>query len=276
MTSSPKLNRMQKQLVNLITLESAIEERLESLMPEVSTYPKAASLLAGFLDLPRDQQHALETRLLFLSDNTPQMSDSSAFSAIGGFGEEEDYPVSKALQIAHTIFNQAVISYSMLVPMGTRFLDSPYFADEGTSFHLAKQHMGNYTQAIQKITHLLHDVLLWELDQEGFECRCQCPACGVGICLCSMAGRLYLSGAWESAGPILKDGSIYVQLPREDSEAVKAGLQKGDVILSVNGQVIESFGNIQSAIRNAEPGEEVKLTVRKISGKSEEEVSLRL
>ncbi len=73
---------------------------------------------------------------------------------------------------------------------------------------------------------------LRELDDEGFECQCQCPSCGAGICLCSMAGRRYLSLAWEAAGPILKDGGIYVQLPKQNSAATKAGLQKGDGVVS--------------------------------------------
>ena len=168
------------------------------------------------------------------------------------------------------MFNQAVIGYSMLTTMGTRFLDSPYSADEWTSFHLAKRHMENYARAIQQITHLLHDVLLWELDNEGFECQCQCPSCGVGVCLCSIAGRLHLSRAWEAAGPIYEGGAIYVQQPRQNSPAARAGLQKGDVILAAGDEEIDSFGVLQSAVRDAEPGEEVYLTVRRRSEELEE------
>ena len=272
MMSTQNPNRLEKQLVHLIALEAAIEQKLEVLIPEVSEHTGATALLTGFLALPGDQQQALETRLYTLSDTAPQMKVLATISVTGGLSEGEEYPVSTALQIVHTMFNQAVIGYSMLTPLGTRFLDSPYSADEGTSFHLAKQHMENYTQSIQQITRLLHDVLLWELDHEGFECQCQCPSCGAGACLCSMAGRLHLSRAWEGAGSFWEDGAIYVQLPKQGSAVAKAGLQKGDVIVAVANQEIESFGDLQSAIRNAEPGEEIQLSVRRSSNDLEEVV----
>lgn len=272
MTSKQDRNRLQKQLVHMIALEAAIEKNLKDLIPEVSGHAQANTLLSGFLNLPRDQRKALEKRLDTLAKNASQMKGLAAISVAGGLNKGEEYPVSMALQLVHTLFNQAVISYSILVPLGTRFLDSPYFADEGTSFHLAKQHMQNYTQAIQKITHLLHDVLLWELDDEGFECQCQCPSCGVGVCLCSIAGRLHLSRAWEEAGPILEDGHIFVQLPKQNSTAEEAGLHKGDFILAAGGQEIDSFGILQSAIGNARPGEDVQLTVRRRSNELEEVV----
>jgi membrane-associated protease RseP (regulator of RpoE activity) len=270
MENMPYPNRLHKQLVHLIALETAIEQNLKEFLPEVSNYTEATALLNSFLDLPRDQKKALEERLNFLSENAPPMKDPAAISVAGVISAGDEYPVSTTLQIVHTMFNQAVIGYSTLTLMGTRFLDSPYFADEGTSFHLAKQHMENYAQAIQQITHMLHDVLLSELDDEGFECQCQCPSCGAGICLCSMAGRLYLSLAWEAAGPILKDGGIYVQLPKQNSAATKAGLQKGDFILAADEQEIDSYGVLQSAIRDAELGEEVQLTVRRRSNELEE------
>jgi len=272
MSSAQNLNRLQKQIVHLIALEATIERKLEELIPLASEYDQATTLLSGFQSLPREQRQALEKRLDFLTEAAPQLRVPAMISVAGDFGEGEEYPVSKALQLAHTMFNQAVIGYSLLTPMGTRFLDSPYSADEGTSFHLAKQHMENYATAIQQITHLLHDVLLWELDSEGFECQCQCPSCGIGVCLCSIAGRLHLSLAWEAAGPILEGGAIYVQQPKQNSSAVRAGLQKGDVILAAGDEEIDSIGVLQSAIRDAEPGEDVHLTVRRRSNVVEEVV----
>ncbi len=177
--------------------------------------------------------------------------------------EETDNRASTALQIVYTIFNQALIGYSVLHPLATRFLDSPWIADEGTSYHLTRQHTQNYIQAIQQISRLLYDLVLWELDREGLECQCICPSCGVGICLCAMAGSSFLSQAWVEAGPIADAEGIYVQLPKQNSAAAKAGLHSGDVILAVGGQELESYGDLQSAVRNTESGEEIRLTVRR-------------
>jgi hypothetical protein len=270
------INRLQKQLVNLISLEAAIEQKLEELVPAVSDNTEATTLLSGFLNLPRDQRKALETRLLALTDTGLGAEGPATIFIAGGLREVEEYPVSTALQLAHTMFNQAVIAYSMLLPLGTRFRDSPWLEDEGTSFHLANQHMENYTRAIQKTTHLLHDVLLSELDEEGYECQCGCPSCSAGVCLCSIAGRLYLSRAWEAGGSILEGGPIYVQLPKNGSAAAKAGLQKGDVILAGDNREIASIDNWFEVIDEVGPGEVVKLIVRRKSEETEETVNLHI
>jgi membrane-associated protease RseP (regulator of RpoE activity) len=247
----------------MIALEAAIEQRLEELIPEVSVHTGVTALLTGFQTLSKDQRQALETRLHTIAYNAPQMKDSAAGFTANGLSEVGNYPVSTALQIIYTMFNQAVIGYSVLHPLSTRFLDSVLIADEGTSYHLTRQHTQNYVQAIQQISSLLHDVVLWELDREGLECQCICPSCGVGICLCAMAGQAFLSTTWAEAGPIANDEGVYVQLPKQNSAAAKAGLRRGDVILAAGGQEIESYGDLQSAVRNGEPGEEIRLTVRR-------------
>jgi hypothetical protein len=272
----PNPNRLHKQLARLIALETAIEQKLQELLPAASEYAEASALLSGFQTLPKDQRKALEARLHILTEGAPQVNAPAMSSVAGSLSDGEEYPVSTALQIVHAMLNHAVISYSMLTPMGTRFLDSPWSAKEGTSFHLAKQHMENYAHAIQQISRLLHDVLLWELDHDGYECQCQCPSCAAGVCLCSMAGRLHMNRAWEAAGPFWEDGAITVQLPKHDSVAARAGLQKGDVIVAVGGQKIDSFDLLQDAIGNAEPGDEVQLTVWRKSEEAEDAVTLRL
>jgi hypothetical protein len=276
MQNVQQLNRLQQQLVHLIALEEAIEQKLEELLPAVSDNAEVTTLLSGFLSLPRDQRKALEMRLLALTDTDPRSEDAATVFVAGGLSDVEEYPVSSALQLAHTMFNQAVIGYSMLVPLGTRFRDSPWLADEGTSFHLANQHMGNYTRAIQEITHLLHDVLLSELNEEGYECQCGCSSCSAGVCLCSIAGRLYLSRAWEAAGPILENGPIYIQLPKQGSSAAKAGLQLGDLILSGDSREIDSIDDWFEVIDEVGPGEIVKLNVSRKSGELIDLVKLHL
>ena len=275
MTSPQNPNRLQTQLAHMIALEAAIERRLEELIPEVSAHAGVTALLTGFQTLTRAQRQALETRLQIIADAAPLSKGTTVVLPVDRLSQEADYPISTALQIVYTIFNQAVIGYSVLHPLATRFLDSPYVADEGTSFHLTRQHTQNYVQAIQQISRLPHDVVIWELDQEGIECQCICPSCGVGICLCAMAGRSFLSDTWVEAGPIADDEGVYVQPPKQNSAAAKAGLHRGDVILAAGGQEIESYGDLQSAVRNAEPGEEIRLTVRRDSDVLEEVAIVR-
>ena len=276
MTSPQNPNRLQTQLAHMIALEAAIEQRLEELIPEVSAHAGITALLTGFQTLTRAQRQALETRFQIIADGAPLSKGTPVVLPVDRLSQEADYPISTALQIVYTLFNQAVIGYSVLHPLATRFLDSPFIADEGTSYHLTRQHTQNYVQAIQQISRLLPDVVLWELDQEGIECQCICPSCGAGICLCAMAGRSFLSDTWVEAGPIADDEGVYVQPPKQNSAAAKAGLHRGDVILAAGGQEIESYGDLQSAVRNAESGEEIRLTVRRDSDGLEEVAIVRL
>ena len=244
MTGIQPPDRLQEQLLQMVALEAAIERKAEELIPEVVDHSEATALLKDFKALSREQRQALETRLQVIAGNELQVLDPATDFAGSGLRASGNHPISAALQITYTMLNQAVIGYAVLHPFATRFLDSPFIADEGTSFHLARQHTQNYVQAIQQITRLLHDVVLWELDREGVECQCTCPSCGVGICLCALAGRSFLSNTWSEAGPIADDNGIHVQLPKQNSAAMKAGLRRGDVILGAGGQEFESWGDI--------------------------------
>lgn len=276
MTGTQHFTRLQTQLAHMIALEVDIEQRLEKLIPEVSDHAEAKVLLTGFQNLSRGHRQALETRLRSISDNPSHNEGLYAKGFVtSGLSAEGNYPVSTSLQTVYTLLNQAVIGYSVLHPLATRFLDSPYVADEGTSFHLTRQHTQNYVQAIQQISRLIHDVVIWELDLEGLECQCICPSCGVGICLCALAGKSFLSHTWVEVGPIADDEGIYVQSPKKNSAAMQAGLRRGDVILAMDGQKISAFRDLQRCVDNAEPGKEIRLTVHRDSDKLEEVVIVR-
>lgn len=275
MTTSQDFNRLHKQLAHMINFEVAIEKRLEVLTKEVAEYPEATVLFTGFLALSRKHRTALETRFKTLTGGEPLSYELAAFPTISGLQAEADYPVTSALQQVYTLFNQAIFGYSVLHPLATRFMDSIFSDEEGTSYYLTREHTQNYVQAIQHLSRLIHDVVLWELDNEGYECQCICPSCSVGICLCSMAGRTFLSQVWEEAGPIFDDEGIYVQQPKQKSAAVEAGLQRGDVILAADGQVINRWQDFQGVLRNAESGDEIQLRVLRDLDESQEFVLIR-
>jgi hypothetical protein len=270
MPSVQNHNRLQIQLADMIALETAIEKRFEELIPEVSVHAGVTALLTGFQTLTRTHRQALETRIQTITGTIPLLRGTTGVLPLDSLSMAAVYPVSTALQIIYTMFNQAIIGYSVLHVLSTRFMDSLLVADEGTSYHLTRQHMQNYIKAIQQISCLIHDVIIWELDQEGLECQCTCPSCGVGICLCAMAGRSFLRDTWIKAGPIADDEGVYIQLPKKNSAAMKAGLRRGDVILAISGHEIKLYVELQSAVRNAKPGEEVQLTVRRDSDVPEE------
>jgi hypothetical protein len=275
MTSPQNLNRLHIQLANMIALESTIEQTLEELMPEVSIHVGVTALLKSFQTMTKAQRRALETRLQAIANTISPSKGSPWILPVDRWGQEADYPVSTALQVLYTMFNQAVLGYAALHSLSTRFLDSPFVADEGTSYHLARQHTQNYVQAIQQISRVFHDVVIWELDEKGLECKCICPSCGAGICLCAMAGRWFLRDTWVKAGSIEDDEGVYIQLPKEDSAAMTAGLLRGDVVLAVGGQQIDSLWDLQEAMKNTASGARIQLTVRRDSNVTEDVTIVR-
>ena len=265
MTSSLSPNRLHRHLADMIALEAEIERNLEALIPAVSSHAGVADLFTGFRAMTRSQRQALEARLKTISEGIPVSKGTAQLLPPGGLSPDADYPVSTALRIAYTMFQEAVIGYAALHPLATRFLDSHRIAPEGTAYHLTHQHAENYIHAIQQISNIIPDVVLWELDGEGSECQCTCPSCEAGICLCAHAGRDFISSAWAEARGDAGDEAVLVPLPKQNSPAARAGLRNGDLILGANGSEFESFWDIFTVLKDTPAGEQIRWMVRRDS-----------
>lgn len=241
----------------------AIDKKLGNLLPEVTSHAEVTALLTKFQLIAAEQKQALENRLQNIGGEITSLTQIPATELASGLILDEKYPVSCALQVAYTFFSQAIAGYAVLHPLTTRFADSLVIADEGTSYHLCRQHGQNYTGAVQKVSQLIPDVILWELDQEHLECQCTCPSCGVGVCVCALAGRDFLREAWREVGPIASDEGVFVQSPKQNSAASKTGLHLGDVILAAEDHEIESYGDLQNIIRNSKAGATLTLKVHR-------------
>lgn len=275
MTTVEKANRLQSHLIYMVALENAIDQKLGDLLPNVTLHAEVTALLTKFQLIAVDQRQALETRLQEIGGKMALSNEPLATDFASGLSEKESHPVSSALQAAYTLFNQAIIGYAVLHPLATRFMDGPMTADEGTSYHFCRQHTKNYIESAQKISHLLYDVILWELDQEHLECQCTCPSCGVGVCVCALAGRSFLRDAWVEAGPIAADEGVFVQTPKNYSAASKIGLHLGDVILTAEDQEIETYGDLQNVVRETESGGDILLAVRRDNDAKEDMIMVR-
>jgi hypothetical protein len=176
MTNTHTPNRLHKHMADVVALEAAIEQALDQLIVESSNHPEVSAMLREFHSMTKGQLYALDTRLQTLADNVPIPERTAAIRPDGESDDGNPYPVSTALQTAYTLFSRAIIAYATIQVISIRFRDSWVVAEAGTTAHLARQHTQNYVKAIQQISRVLHDVVVWELDHEGLECRCVCSA----------------------------------------------------------------------------------------------------
>ncbi len=260
-----KPSRLHRHMAQMVALEAGIETTLDRLSNQTSDHPDVAALVRSFHEMSGAQQRTLEARLQAVAGDIA-IPDRSVAEFDGGGG---GYPVSSALRQASTALNQAILGYAMLRTIALRFRDSPMIG-EGNTGDMAERHTENYIGAVHKINQILHTVVLWEMNREGSACLCDCPCCGLGICLCAVSARTTLSDAWAKVGPIADEVEVFLHPPRSGSAAANAGLHHGEVIVAVDGQELESYSTLQSAVRGHQSGEAIELRVRRGSGELEE------
>jgi hypothetical protein len=260
MTNELTENRVHQHIVQLVELEGSIEIMLDQQSKSVTNYPDGVAVIQQFHSLAHTHRQALVARLNTVSSNVTVKQNASE-----DFQFSCAYPMSTSLRQTYRSLNEAIIDYTTLRILALRFRDSIVAGKENTA-DLANQHMRDYVGAAHKISQLLHDVVIWEMEQEGHSCDCTCACCGLGICICARNNRKTLSDAWAEAGQISEDVSVAVLPPRPGSNAATAGLLAGDLIVGVDGQSLQTYENFYGVIDGHKSGETIELRVRRESG----------
>ena len=269
MVLDPPIERLYFALTEMVVLEKRIQRTVAGFRGDASGHPAARDLLAGIEEMAYTHLGALCERLQTLGDEegipatTIGLGDSAE---IGEFAQL--HPVSKALGVAYTIVQQAMISYSTIQPIALRAADSWVIADEGTTADISRQHTQDYLSIAGQITALIHDVVVWELDSDGFVCRCTCPCCSVGICVGAISSRDILGEAWIAARPPVAEHGVELMPPRPGSAAAAAGFLPGDVIVAMDGEKIDAMPLLQRLIRDHTAGDQMEFTVRRKAGEA--------
>ena len=257
-------NRLQRRVADMVILETLVENLLSQTLSQVREHVKAEEAVRRFQSMVKGQREALRKRLEAIGGREYDSGGLDAPAVLvrvsmGGSADEGAQCVSGALHAIHTTFNHAAFGYGMLHATGHRFFD-------GETADLAEAHLRGYTGAAQEVNQLVADVVVWELTREGLDCQCGCPSCDLGACVCAPHGTATLVQAWQETAPASAEGGITVRPPRTNSAAAMSGLREGDVIVAVDGQAIQSVPQLQAAIREHEPGEEIKVRMRRGSG----------
>src|SRR5207245_2259319 len=240
------------QVVNavdeLVDLERRLEENVEkATTPAPAVYPEAASVLESIRATSQRQRAALEAERQRIGAEGPSA---------------RVLPVARSLgRVVYAAVNELASAYAVLHAKAHRAFDSQA---DGNTANLAESHLRAYTAAIQQLALLTSDVVVHELGSAGNDCLCQCPACGLGLCLCASHGTNTVRQAWqETILPTSEDG-LRVRRPRAGSEAERAGVVEGDHVVSIDGREIKTdldIGAVQTAIRAHASGDTVRLRV---------------
>jgi class 3 adenylate cyclase len=196
-------------------------------------------------------------------------------------GLSQEMAPTIALQVLYTLVGQATFGYSVLHVVAHRQCDSYWGGlDDGNTADLAEAYLKDYAHSVEVLHALISDVAVWELSRTGLECRCTCPSCGLGICMCGTHGTAMLMDLWRAAmdpAKGLEPGLSMYSPPRPTSPALRAGLERGDAIVGLDGQQIGGGPNLAQNISAwseklgkvlSGPGAEaqVRLSVRRPSG----------
>lgn len=255
-------DRLRVALTDLAALETAIHKAAGELAGRVSPHAAVRDLFGDIRQTSDDHLTAIGDRLGTASGDDLVVGVGAGAEPANRRGLAELHPVSSSLGAMYSLLSEAVIGYSTIQPIATRLVDGPAAASEGTTGHIAIRHTQDYVAAIGRITKMIHDVVIWELEADGLECRCTCPSCGLGVCLCSVNGRMVLGEAWTAARPPAAEAGVEVLRPRAGSVADRAGFMQGDIVIAVDGVPVDSIPMLQSAIRDHEEGR-IEFTVRR-------------
>ena len=250
-------DRLQQLVADMVSLERQIEAAFIHWLPGVQEHPGPADAANRFQTMVRGQREALEgclQRIGGAETSSAALFDITSFS--GG-----RHAASGTLQAMTSAFNHAAFGYAMMHTVAHRFNDR---TGDGNATDMAEQHQHSYFQASQEVYRLIPDVVISEMGESG-ECRCTCPSCSLGICLCWHAHI-------DSLTPIspADEGGIVVRLPKAHSAALQAGLDRGDVIIAVDGQKFQTYPELQAGVRKHGPGEVIKLLIQRRAGGVEE------
>ena len=146
-------------------VESHIEEALDRQLDMFDDQPKVAAAMQEFHDMVKAQRDHVQSVL----DSLPKESSTNAVKdfgsgllgkAAGMLDKIRTESQSKAVRDDYVAFNLAAVSYAMLYTTADA-LGNKQVAD------MSEKHLRGYAGAIQKINHLVPEIVVHELIKDG-------------------------------------------------------------------------------------------------------------
>lgn len=272
----PHKTKLRDHIVAMLGTERQILAVLGSVTKELEGHAETSSFLGRIRAMAEDHIEALRIRMMGIGVLEPDLRLLSGPSGAPEPAALQPNGPSSALQLLYALLSQATFGYSVLHVVAHRQLDSPWAIEEGNTADLAEELLREYAHALEILDAKGCEVAVWELSQEGLECRCVCPSCSLGICLCWIHGTATVVDARR---PLLAReaeptaAGVMVAPPRTASVALRAGVNEGDAVVAIDDQRVGGaqdvegmVGGFQKAIAAHGPGDPIRLKVRSPSG----------
>jgi len=265
----------------MIGVEGQILAAIAPISKSLKEHPGSTALLGRLNTMAEDHIEGWRIRMMGIGAPDPRTTVTVGSPSVAPVGLSERLAPSTALQVLYTLIGQATFGYSVLHVLAHRQCDSYWGGiEEGSTADTAEAYLKDYAQAVEILHTLVSDVTVWELSRDGLECRCVCPSCGLGICMCGSHGTAMLMDLWRAAmDPTPPEAGLsMLSPPRLASVALRAGLDRGDSIVGLDGRQIGGGPNLAQnisewtqklgkVIAGPEAEEKVRLSVRRPSGK---------
>lgn len=151
---------------DMVAVESHIEEAMDRQLKQFKDDPIARDDIQAFHDLVKGQKDAIkalqEERGGTAGSPVKQIGSTLLGKAAGVIDMVRPEGLSKSLRDDYAAFNMAAVSYTMLHATAKALGDDP-------TASLAKKHLRGYAGAVQRINHIIPDVVVSELKNDGHQ-----------------------------------------------------------------------------------------------------------
>lgn len=180
---------------------------------------------------------------------------------------EEPTPASEAAAL-----ERAVTAATSLASASAALYAAGRLLFEAAICDVANRHASEWVGELHAASELIPVAVIHQLVAEGEECRCICPACGIGACLCMRNSIETVRTHWGRAALEPSEGIELLIAPRAGSQLADAGVERGDRILAIDGEVLHDNRELQQSLRRGAIGE--PRTALVIQGGSQAEITV--
>jgi PDZ domain len=243
------------RLSRVRTLESQLVDRLEELRTDTAIDQAPGEDFTRLLALAASHRLALDEFAGLRGAELNRLEPTGVHS-------DGEPALSALLEDVVAAAASAIVAYGALYA-------SARLLYENDVCDLADAHAAEWAVELAALDDLLAPAVHAELLSDGLTCRCTCPTCGIGACGCTRNSIDTIRGYWGQSELEPSEGLVLRIPPRPGSQLAEAGLERGDRIIAVDGQVVHTNAEMQRALRGHPIGESMPMEVVR-AGESQE------